>query len=1534
MPSARVLQRLLLAATAIALILVLYSSIDSPPPTEAARDLAVRTPTTPTTPTTSTTPPTTTPAKGNAPHPTNDPDESAREVIRAATAPSERGYLVRIGRRLVLPKARPAEVADGEEKVLLQFARPLRAEERTRLQVAGVTFHETFAPFTYLASLPESAAGAVDAEPLFRGLTPLISDDKLSAAIRDNVIPDHAKRSGDTLAARLRFYPSVSLDAALALLDGLGATPRDRSRMLFGNRLETTATRAQLLRLAMSPSIREIHLVPPPPVETNSQSAAVSGVPAAFSNYGVEGGGVRVGIWDGGKVRNSHQDLSPRVILRQVSRYCTESSGNLRSTTGVECTIDDDCNDASPYLGVCAPFSDHATHVAGTVMSSGDFNAFGKGMAPATGILYSFNFNGDPPTEIRTAINRDGIHLTNHSWGIPAGWYSTKDHFNEQNFGDYSLYGSAFEWDELVRDADVAVIKSAGNEGSHFGGTGWGNCNPVNGAECDGELGADAIRYDLITTFGLGKNVITVGSVDDNLVLSPFSSTGPVDDGRVKPDVVADGGQEVGSTCSLSDSDYCFKQGTSMSGPVVSGVVALLTETWKFFHARSGVVPNSPIPELTKAVLVATATDLGRAGPDYAYGHGLVKADAAVEVLMKPNTLLAEPWDAPRNYRIGFVDSGEVLEYDIGVLAGSDVNLALAWTDTEGSSASSPRYCASTSALTCTSDADCGAGGTCYAPACEAENCNLINDLDVRVVVKCTGSDTYQWPWRLDGASSVTNPAWRSINHVDNVEKLTYSTPCGGVATVYVQGFSVPDGPQRFALVSWGGLLDPSSGPLIFLPPNDDFANAQLLPALIPSDPTATQCVSGASPCPATLYAHNQWNGVNFDAMLEPGEPEVGHGMEHSVWYEFIPTQDGRAVFNTAGADYDTVLGAYTGTNVGSLAMLDEDDDAYFPGTGQGYQSEVAFEVQAGVSYFIAVAGRPGLNASYDQGVFPLNYHLEPSVCGNAILESGESCDGGVGVVGDCCSDQCSFETAGSSCDADGSLCTSGDSCDGAGGCNPGTPLVCNDGNSCTDDACAALSGCVFTNNTAPCEDGSACTLFDTCLAGSCVGGAPPDCNDGNACTDDSCNTLSGCAHGYNTVPCDDGNACTSLDACDGSGFCAGGPPPDCDDGNLCTDDACNPGDGCVNSNNSAACDADGDVCTSNDTCVAGNCVVGSPLLCDDGDPCTAESCDAITGCGYAPILECAGASFTRMNDPGVSGATDDGNNLTLDTLTGLRWLDLTVTTGTSINQILPRLSNPADELFGYRYATTAEVEEMLSNFGYPSPSGIGTVPGTDVAAAFLSHLGTTDGCGVGPCSSSRWPIDDIPGVDAFYAQIVQRDNTTESSAAIGTATRDQIGGSFLIALPEFDDTSCQPVEGTLNIHWEALAGSAAPCTGIEFTDGTLLDAADGDLTMSGTSVSNPLCISTASYTFSVSPDGLTLTGTDTLNSVDMTLTRASNETCFVGHWIAGPDDYLAHIGAEAFGVAVATPVPSLNPVGFALICSLMGLAGWRRYRA
>ena len=187
----------------------------------------------------------------------------------------------------------------------------------------------------------------------------------------------------------------------------------------------------------------------------------------------------------------------------------------------------------------------------------------------------------------------------------------------------------------------------------------------------------------------------------------------------------------------------------------------------------------------------------------------------------------------------------------------------------------------------------------------------------------------------------------------------------------------------------------------------------------------------------------------------------------------------------------------------------------------------------------------------------------------------------------------------------------------------PGSAVTCPESEGvdqhCYDMVCQPDTGeCVEipTNGGGPCEEGDACTVGDICNVGVCVSGPAANCNDGNPCTDDSCSPDSGCVHALNNAPCDDGDFCTVGDICS-LGTCLSGQAMVCDDGNPCTSDSCVDGIGCQFSPAAGDCD-DGNACTTGDHCAGGWCVPQEMVACDDGDPCTDDSCDLVDGCTYS----------------------------------------------------------------------------------------------------------------------------------------------------------------------------------------------------------------------------------------------------------------------------------------------------------------------------
>lgn len=114
--------------------------------------------------------------------------------------------------------------------------------------------------------------------------------------------------------------------------------------------------------------------------------------------------------------------------------------------------------------------------------------------------------------------------------------------------------------------------------------------------------------------------------------------------------------------------------------------------------------------------------------------------------------------------------------------------------------------------------------------------------------------------------------------------------------------------------------------------------------------------------------------------------------------------------------------------------------------------------------------------------------------------------------------------------------------CDAAGACQSGTPPVLDDGNPCTTDACDPGTGVTHTPVAAgtSCSDSNVCNGEETCdAAGSCTAGAPPELDDGNPCTTDSCNPVTGVVHEPVAAgtACPDGNVCNGEETCDVLGF-------------------------------------------------------------------------------------------------------------------------------------------------------------------------------------------------------------------------------------------------------------------------------------------------------------------------------------------------------------------------------------------------------------
>jgi len=451
--------------------------------------------------------------------------------------------------------------------------------------------------------------------------------------------------------------------------------------------------------------------------------------------------------------------------------------------------------------------SDHATHVSGTLIAHGvDGQAKGMGY---NGELDAYEWTNDE-TEMAVAAAA-GMEISNHSYSTAAGWYiwgyigqtpiwrwagdSDIDPDEDYQFGFYDLFSQ--DWDQIAYDAPYyLIVKSAGNDrgqGPSYAGT--GSDPPVDGYP-DG--------YDCIAHQALGKNVLTVGAVSEvlnyagpaSVAMSDFSSWGPVDDGRIKPDIVAKG-VDVYSCVGTGNSDYDTYGGTSMASPNTAGTLALLQKYYQDLNSGTRMRAAT-----LKALAIHTADECGSFdGPDYRFGWGLVNAERAAYKIKEDDTeknVIDETT----------LSDGSTWTRDVTVSGNSPLRVTIVWTDIPG---------------------------TPVSAALDPPDIMLVNDLDLSI---SDGSKATYYPYSLDQNNPSNAATATAENDVDNVEMVYIDNTTAGTYTITVDHDGTLSSPQAFSIVISGinEFTTPPACASSFTSPGDAATDVPLNPTLMWSE--------------------------------------------------------------------------------------------------------------------------------------------------------------------------------------------------------------------------------------------------------------------------------------------------------------------------------------------------------------------------------------------------------------------------------------------------------------------------------------------------------------------------------------------------------------------------------------------------------------------------------------------------------------------------------------------------------------------------
>ena len=651
-------------------------------------------------------------------------------------------------------------MADADLQIV-KFPGPVTHEQRTRLQQEADRVF-TYLPFdAFLVRVaPERSASLVEGIGASWS-APWRPEYKISPEIRETRIDDKKVRP-----VMVHLFPDIDITTTIRKIESMAGrtvegfsnkTRFARVRLLLSG-AEIAALRQPLAEMPevfwLERESRRVFLNDTT-IWVGQSGTSGGGTTPVFDN-GILGAGQVVGVLDTGIDIDScyFRDPSESPATNECN-YGTSVNPDHRKVLAVDFLWSAEC--ASGISNSEWDTQDHGTHVAGTVAGD-DLAAPGvhngrDGMAPQAKLIiqdcgYEYNVCADCPGIGCPVIDLVPVFEQPYSQGARIHTNSWGDEEEDPDYGEYTS-GSEDADTVMWNHKDYLLLFAAGNNG--------GSSNTVDSPST-------------------AKSALSVGSTDHGSSadsISSFSSRGPTDDGRIKPSITIVGSSVMSAnndgSISTNNCDAQSMSGTSMASPGAAGLTALVRQYFvDGFYPSGSATPAdgfAPSAALLRAAVVNSGEQMTGEGsiPNNTQGWGRILLDNVLYFPGDTRNLWLE--DDTTGFANG--SSGETLVYQLNVTSNNEpLEVTLAWTD---------------------------------YPSTPAANPNINNDLDL--IVSGPGG-TFKGNVFTGGQSTTGG----SQDRVNTLENVLIAAPAPGLWTVTVSSFTVPNGPQPFALVATGDI--------------------------------------------------------------------------------------------------------------------------------------------------------------------------------------------------------------------------------------------------------------------------------------------------------------------------------------------------------------------------------------------------------------------------------------------------------------------------------------------------------------------------------------------------------------------------------------------------------------------------------------------------------------------------------------------------------------------------------------------------------